>query len=162
RLPAMSAGSDCSNAWSGVSGNIDLSVTMAIPDAAKMPATAATYVANTRQTPCIRRAGAPARPRRSPRPIPDPPSARPPCVASARGGGAGARPGGGGGGGGAAGGRGTTQDGGRATKRGGAAGAFRYEAVPPGPPPGPPPHLHVKISAPGHRTLVTQVYPGDG
>ncbi|PYO51908.1 MAG: hypothetical protein DMD84_11325 [Candidatus Rokuibacteriota bacterium] len=50
----------------------------------------------------------------------------------------------------------------RATQRTGADGAFRYETVSPGRYPGRPPHLHVKISAPGHRTLVTQVYPGDG
>ena len=50
----------------------------------------------------------------------------------------------------------------RATQKTGADGAFRYETVSPGRYPGRPPHLHVKISAPGHRTLVTQVYPRDG
>jgi len=50
----------------------------------------------------------------------------------------------------------------RATQRTGADGAFRYETVSPGRYPGRPPHLHVKISAPGHRTLVTQLYPQDG
>ncbi len=39
---------------------------------------------------------------------------------------------------------------------------FRYETVSPGRYPGRPPHLHVKIGAPGHRTLVTQLYPQDG
>lgn len=50
----------------------------------------------------------------------------------------------------------------RATQRSGSDGAFSYETVAPGRYPGRPPHLHVKISAPGHRTLVTQVYPRDG
>jgi protocatechuate 3,4-dioxygenase beta subunit len=50
----------------------------------------------------------------------------------------------------------------RARQRTGADGAFRYETVSPGRYPGRPPHLHVKISAPGHRTLVTQLYPRDG
>jgi protocatechuate 3,4-dioxygenase beta subunit len=50
----------------------------------------------------------------------------------------------------------------RATQKTGTDGAFRYETVSPGRYPGRPPHLHVKISAPGHRTLVTQVYPRDG
>jgi protocatechuate 3,4-dioxygenase beta subunit len=50
----------------------------------------------------------------------------------------------------------------RATQRTGDDGAFRYETVAPGRYPGRPPHLHVKISAPGHRTLVTQLYPRDG
>lgn len=50
----------------------------------------------------------------------------------------------------------------RATQVTRADGAFRYETVSPGRYPGRPPHVHVKISAPGHRTLVTQVYPRDG
>jgi protocatechuate 3,4-dioxygenase beta subunit len=50
----------------------------------------------------------------------------------------------------------------RATQRSGPDGAFSYETVAPGRYPGRPPHVHVKISAPGHRTLVTQVYPRDG
>jgi protocatechuate 3,4-dioxygenase beta subunit len=41
-------------------------------------------------------------------------------------------------------------------------GTFRYETVSPGRYPGRPPHLHLKVSANGHRTLVTQVYPRDG
>jgi protocatechuate 3,4-dioxygenase beta subunit len=59
-------------------------------------------------------------------------------------------------------GRGEYRDALRATQRTGADGAFRYETVAPGRYPGRPPHLHVKVSAPGHRTLVTQVYPRDG
>ncbi|HEV8583414.1 MAG TPA: intradiol ring-cleavage dioxygenase [Methylomirabilota bacterium] len=58
--------------------------------------------------------------------------------------------------------RGEYQDELRATQKVGADGAFRYETVAPGRYPGRPPHLHVKVSAPGHRTLVTQVYPRDG
>ncbi len=50
----------------------------------------------------------------------------------------------------------------RATQRTGADGAFRYETVSRGRYPGRPPPLHVKISAPGHRTRVTQLYPRDG
>jgi protocatechuate 3,4-dioxygenase beta subunit len=50
----------------------------------------------------------------------------------------------------------------RATQKSGSDGAFSYETVAPGRYPGRPPHVHVKISAPGHRTLVTQVYPRDG
>jgi len=50
----------------------------------------------------------------------------------------------------------------RATQKTGADGAFRYETVSPGRYPGRTPHVHVKISAPGHRPLVTQVYPRDG
>src|SRR5919204_3234598 len=58
--------------------------------------------------------------------------------------------------------RGDYQDELRATQRTGGDGAFRYETVAPGRYPGRPPHLHVKISAAGHRTLVTQLYPQDG
>src|ERR671937_448255 len=58
--------------------------------------------------------------------------------------------------------RGEYQDALRATQRTGEDGAFRYETVAPGRYPGRPPHLHVKISARGHRTLVTQLYPRDG
>jgi protocatechuate 3,4-dioxygenase beta subunit len=50
----------------------------------------------------------------------------------------------------------------RATQRTDAQGRFTYETVAPGRYPGRPPHLHVRVSAPGHRTLVTQLYPGDG
>src|SRR6266550_3699153 len=59
-------------------------------------------------------------------------------------------------------GRGEYQDELRATQRAARDGTFRYETVAPGRYPGRPPHLHVKISAPGHRTLVTQLYPRDG
>ena len=58
--------------------------------------------------------------------------------------------------------RGEYQDELRATQRTGTDGAFTYETVAPGRYPGRPPHVHVKISAPGHRTLVTQLYPRDG
>jgi protocatechuate 3,4-dioxygenase beta subunit len=58
--------------------------------------------------------------------------------------------------------RGEYQDELRATQRTGGDGAFRYETVAPGRYPGRPPHLHVKVTAPGHRTLVTQLYPRDG
>jgi protocatechuate 3,4-dioxygenase beta subunit len=50
----------------------------------------------------------------------------------------------------------------RATQRTASDGAFRYETVAPGRYPGRAPHVHVKVSAPGHRTLVTQLYPRDG
>ena len=59
-------------------------------------------------------------------------------------------------------GRGEYQDELRATQRSGPDGTFRYQTVAPGRYPGRPPHLHLKISAPGHRTLVTQLYPRDG
>jgi len=58
--------------------------------------------------------------------------------------------------------RGEYQDELRATQLTRDDGAFRYETVSPGRYPGRPPHVHVKISAPGYRTLVTQVYPRDG
>jgi len=47
----------------------------------------------------------------------------------------------------------------RATQTADADGRYRFETNPPGVYPGRPPHLHVKISAPGYRTLTTQVYP---
>jgi protocatechuate 3,4-dioxygenase beta subunit len=47
----------------------------------------------------------------------------------------------------------------RATQRVDAQGRFSYETVAPGRYPGRPPHLHVRVSAPGHKTLVTQLYP---
>jgi protocatechuate 3,4-dioxygenase beta subunit len=58
--------------------------------------------------------------------------------------------------------RGEYQDELRATQVTRSDGAFRYETVSPGRYPGRPPHVHVKISAPGHRGLVTQIYPRDG
>jgi protocatechuate 3,4-dioxygenase beta subunit len=59
-------------------------------------------------------------------------------------------------------GRGEYSDDLRATQRSDAEGRFTYETVAPGRYPGRPPHVHVKVSAPGHRALVTQLYPRDG
>jgi len=50
----------------------------------------------------------------------------------------------------------------RATQRAAGAGRYRYETSFPGLYPGRPAHLHVRVSAPGHRVLVTQVYPARG
>lgn len=50
----------------------------------------------------------------------------------------------------------------RATQVTDAEGRYRYETDTPGRYPGRPPHLHLRISAPGHRTLVTQLYPKPG
>ena len=50
----------------------------------------------------------------------------------------------------------------RATQHVDADGRFVYETVPPGRYPGRPPHLHVKVTAPRHTPLVTQLYPRDG
>jgi protocatechuate 3,4-dioxygenase beta subunit len=47
----------------------------------------------------------------------------------------------------------------RATQVADAQGRYRYETDSPGRYPGRPPHVHVRISAPGHRVLVTQLYP---
>ena len=47
----------------------------------------------------------------------------------------------------------------RATQRASAAGSYQYTTDFPGRYPGRPPHVHVRVTAPGHRTLVTQVYP---
>jgi protocatechuate 3,4-dioxygenase beta subunit len=47
----------------------------------------------------------------------------------------------------------------RATQVADAQGGYRYETDFPGRYPGRPPHVHVRISAPGHRVLVTQLYP---
>ncbi|HEX5815733.1 MAG TPA: intradiol ring-cleavage dioxygenase, partial [Methylomirabilota bacterium] len=58
--------------------------------------------------------------------------------------------------------RGEYRDAQRATQHTDAEGRFTYETVAPGRYPGRPPHLHVRVSAPGHKTLVTQLYPGDG
>jgi hypothetical protein len=43
-----------------------------------------------------------------------------------------------------------------------AEGRYRYETDAPGRYPGRPLHVHVRVTAPGHRTLVTQVYPSPG
>lgn len=58
--------------------------------------------------------------------------------------------------------RGEYRDALRATQHTDAEGRFTYETVAPGRYPGRPPHLHVRVSAPGHKTLVTQLYPEDG
>ena len=50
----------------------------------------------------------------------------------------------------------------RATQRADREGRYRYETDPPRPYVGRPPHVHVRITAPGHRTLVTQIYPKTG
>ncbi|MBI2203515.1 MAG: hypothetical protein HYU41_06665 [Candidatus Rokubacteria bacterium] len=50
----------------------------------------------------------------------------------------------------------------RATQVADAQGGYRYETDFPGRYPGRPPHLHLRVSAPGHRTLVTQLYPKSG
>ena len=50
----------------------------------------------------------------------------------------------------------------RATQITSSDGRFRYETDFPGRYPGRPPHVHVRVSAPGHRVLVTQLYPRPG
>jgi protocatechuate 3,4-dioxygenase beta subunit len=50
----------------------------------------------------------------------------------------------------------------RASQRADAEGRYRYETSVPGRYPGRPPHLHVRVAAPGHRALVTQLYPTPG
>lgn len=50
----------------------------------------------------------------------------------------------------------------RATQRADAEGRYRYETDFPGLYPGRPPHLHLRVTAPGHRPLVTQLYPRPG
>ncbi len=50
----------------------------------------------------------------------------------------------------------------RATVRAGAKGTYRFESNRPVPYAGRPPHVHVRVSAPGLRTLVTQHYPRPG
>ena len=55
--------------------------------------------------------------------------------------------------------RGEYQDSLRATQTADSDGRYRYETVFPGQYPGRPRHLHVRLSAPGHRVLVAQVYP---
>jgi protocatechuate 3,4-dioxygenase beta subunit len=47
----------------------------------------------------------------------------------------------------------------RATQHADAQGRFTYETVPPGRYPGRPPHLHVRVTAPAHKPLITQLYP---
>jgi protocatechuate 3,4-dioxygenase beta subunit len=50
----------------------------------------------------------------------------------------------------------------RATHQADAEGRYRYETDFPGRYPGRPPHLHVRVTAAGHRVLVTQLYPKPG
>jgi protocatechuate 3,4-dioxygenase beta subunit len=50
----------------------------------------------------------------------------------------------------------------RATQVADPEGRYRYVTDPPGRYPGRPPHLHVKVTAPGHKPLVTQLYPKQG
>lgn len=50
----------------------------------------------------------------------------------------------------------------RATQRADGDGRYRYETDFPGRYPGRPLHVHVRVTAPGHRVLVTQLYPGPG
>lgn len=58
--------------------------------------------------------------------------------------------------------RGSYDDDHRATQQADAEGRFRYETTFPVRYFGRPPHLHVRVTAPGHRTLVTQLYPTPG
>lgn len=46
----------------------------------------------------------------------------------------------------------------RGTVRAGDDGVYRFETLMPGRYPGRPPHIHFRVSAGGHRTLVTQMY----
>ena len=55
--------------------------------------------------------------------------------------------------------RGDYDDAHRATQVSEGDGRFRYVTDMPGKYPGRPVHLHVKVSAPGHKALVTQIYP---
>jgi protocatechuate 3,4-dioxygenase beta subunit len=50
----------------------------------------------------------------------------------------------------------------RAAQRADSAGRYRYETDFPGRYPGRPVHVHVRVTAPGHRPLVTQLYPRPG
>ncbi len=50
----------------------------------------------------------------------------------------------------------------RATMQSDASGAYRFESNVPPPYSGRPPHIHIRVTAPGSQTLVTQYYPGDG
>ncbi|MGH7268228.1 MAG: intradiol ring-cleavage dioxygenase [Candidatus Rokuibacteriota bacterium] len=58
--------------------------------------------------------------------------------------------------------RGRYDDAHRATHDADPQGRYRYETDFPGRYPGRPPHLHVRVTAPGHRALVTQLYPKPG
>ena len=50
----------------------------------------------------------------------------------------------------------------RASQRADGTGRYRYETTFPGRYPGRPPHLHLRVTAPGHKPLVTQLYPAAG
>jgi protocatechuate 3,4-dioxygenase beta subunit len=50
----------------------------------------------------------------------------------------------------------------RATMLAGLEGEYRFESNPPPPYSGRPPHIHLRVSAPGYRPLVTQHYPQPG
>jgi protocatechuate 3,4-dioxygenase beta subunit len=50
----------------------------------------------------------------------------------------------------------------RASQMADAEGRYRFETNSPGVYPGRPPHIHVKVVAPGHRSLTTQLYPKRG
>lgn len=50
----------------------------------------------------------------------------------------------------------------RATVIADAEGRYRFTSHPPPPYAGRPPHIHLRVSAPGHATLVTQHYPEAG
>jgi protocatechuate 3,4-dioxygenase beta subunit len=50
----------------------------------------------------------------------------------------------------------------RATMISDAQGLYRFESHVPPPYSGRPPHIHVRVSAAGYQTLVTQYYPGPG
>jgi protocatechuate 3,4-dioxygenase beta subunit len=50
----------------------------------------------------------------------------------------------------------------RGAQKTGATGAYAFTTSPPGVYPGRPPHIHVKVTAPGHKPLTTQLYPRDG
>ena len=50
----------------------------------------------------------------------------------------------------------------RATVIADASGAYRFESNDPPPYYGRPPHIHLRVSARGFKTLVTQHYPSDG
>jgi protocatechuate 3,4-dioxygenase beta subunit len=50
----------------------------------------------------------------------------------------------------------------RATMESREGGAYRFQTSFPPPYAGRPPHIHVKVSAPGHRQLTTQLYPKPG
>ena len=58
--------------------------------------------------------------------------------------------------------RGEYDDAHRASQAADREGKYRFETSTPGVYPGRPRHLHVKVSAPGHRPLTTQLYPKPG